>query len=306
LVHTPSFLPVGPQAFFPSESRTQLLRHVPYVVTVSRATARYVGEHAGLPATVISFPVYDAPPATLPEVRNGGCVTIINPCAVKGIAIFHGTASQLPDLPFSAVPSWGTTASDRQALDSHRNVEVLAPRDNVDELLSRTRILMVPSLWHEAFGLVVVEAMARGIVVVTSDSGGLPEAKLGTRFVLPVRPIDGYLDALDDRNLPVAVVPTQDIGPWSDTIRLLCDAPDLYREEALASHRAAIDHIRSVTVEPWVDYLSHVARDEVRERHGDASEASPPVDALSAKQKAVYALLARRRAAGPAADDDRD
>lgn len=42
--------------------------------------------------------------------------------------------------------------------------------------LQRHRILVVPSLWNEPFGLVAVEAIACGCVVVGSSGGGLPEA----------------------------------------------------------------------------------------------------------------------------------
>lgn len=37
------------------------------------------------------------------------------------------------------------------------------------------RALVVPSLWYEPFGMVALEAMVRGVPVVVSDRGGLPE-----------------------------------------------------------------------------------------------------------------------------------
>lgn len=41
--------------------------------------------------------------------------------------------------------------------------------------LNRHRVLVVPSRWEEPFGLVALEAMACGCVVVVADSGALPD-----------------------------------------------------------------------------------------------------------------------------------
>ena len=43
-------------------------------------------------------------------------------------------------------------------------------------VLNRHRILVVPSRWNEPFGIVALEGMACGCVVVGSEGGGLPEA----------------------------------------------------------------------------------------------------------------------------------
>lgn len=43
------------------------------------------------------------------------------------------------------------------------------------EKMRRARVVVVPSLWQEPFGLVVLEAMAQGTPVVVSDRGALPE-----------------------------------------------------------------------------------------------------------------------------------
>jgi len=44
------------------------------------------------------------------------------------------------------------------------------------EILNRHRILVAPSRWPEPFGIVALEAIACGCVVIGSDQGGLPEA----------------------------------------------------------------------------------------------------------------------------------
>lgn len=43
-------------------------------------------------------------------------------------------------------------------------------------LLGRHKILVVPSVYKEAFGIVTLEGLARGCVAIVSDAGGLPEA----------------------------------------------------------------------------------------------------------------------------------
>jgi glycogen synthase len=42
--------------------------------------------------------------------------------------------------------------------------------------LNEARILVVPSLWNEPFGIVALEGIACGLAVVGSAGGGLPEA----------------------------------------------------------------------------------------------------------------------------------
>lgn len=50
---------------------------------------------------------------------------------------------------------------------------------NSEEIYQLSDILVVPSLWLEAFGLVIVEAMACGIPVIASRVGGIPEILSG-------------------------------------------------------------------------------------------------------------------------------
>ena len=277
LVHTPTFLPFGPQAFFPSARRSEIVARVPSIITVSQATARYIHEHSGLHAHVGAFPVWGPPPYPQLAQHDRGYVTLINPSAVKGIAIFLQLARELPDVAFAAVPTWGTTERDLEALRAQPNVTLLEPVDDIDKLFAVTRVLLVPSVWHEAFGLVVVEAMLRGIPVLASDAGGLPEAKLGTRFVLPVRPIERFGDVLDENLIPIPEVPAQDITAWREALQQLLADRALYEEESRASARAAETFVRGVSIASWEQLLARdlparsgaftvVERDPVRAR----------------------------------------
>jgi glycosyltransferase involved in cell wall biosynthesis len=46
------------------------------------------------------------------------------------------------------------------------------PQDELIQYYDRSEIMLVPSLWQEPFGLVVAEAMARGLPVIASNVGG--------------------------------------------------------------------------------------------------------------------------------------
>lgn len=60
-------------------------------------------------------------------------------------------------------------------LDRVRFTGSLSP-SLVAEELQRHRVMVVPSLWREPFGIVALEGIACGAVPIVSDGGGLPEA----------------------------------------------------------------------------------------------------------------------------------
>ena len=83
-----------------------------------------------------------------------------------------------------------------------------------------TRLLLMPSLCQEAFGLVAAEAMFNGIPVLASNRGALPKTTGDAGFLFHIP--DRY--TFQTRELPTA----DEVAPWIETILRLWDDPVEY------------------------------------------------------------------------------
>lgn len=88
-------------------------------------------------------------------------------------------------------------------LDICQDVRFLGKQEQVDEILSITDLFILPSE-YESFGLAALEAMACGVPVISTNTGGLPEINIPgkTGFLANVGDIDamakGALSILKD------------------------------------------------------------------------------------------------------------
>jgi glycosyltransferase involved in cell wall biosynthesis len=256
LAHTPQFFPFGPESWNPDAEATRIVERAAGVVAIGQHMAAYIGKHSGAKAAVVHPPIYHQAIYGDAAVGAGGSlVLMINPCIVKGIEIFAEVAARLPELPFGALTGWGTTASDRALLARHKNIELIGSVRDIDEVLGRARMLLMPSIWYEGFGLIVMEAMLRGLPVVSSDSGGLMEAKAGTGYVIPVRPIERYEPVFDENHMPRPVRGAQDAEPWVAAVNRLASDDAAHHEEAERSRAAAQWFVGGLRVDALEEYL---------------------------------------------------
>lgn len=278
LVQNIHFLPLGPQG---TAARSPgLLRswsQLGGVLCVSSFVARYIAQHAvplGLPPQRIycvhyaaigafgrgPFPDYgtaaaqhlpwpadstsnSAQPQHTSEQPHAtpviGCLKL---SPEKGGNLFLSLAKVLPQLHFLAVCADPALQAAAAQLP---NVKIIPPGD-VNTILQHMVVVLAPSLWQEAYGLVVTDAVLRGIPVIVSDQGGLSEAAVGCpAAVVPVNPMQlpmtgsdtvGFRPGWQGRVLPEE----QELAGWVQALQRLLGHRGVYEGCSRAGRKAAL------------------------------------------------------------------
>ncbi len=293
-------LPFGPDCAFPGPSKAAALQRVDAVVGVSEYVAAYIRKWGGIPGAIhVPISLIEAGPHPLCGRFDNEFVTMVNPSATKGISILLKLAEAMPEVAFAAVPTWGTNAADRAALAALPNIAVLDPVDDVTEILKRTRVVLIPSLWAEARSRMVVESLARGVPVLASDVGGLGEAMMGVPYLLPVRPIVKYQGKLDENMVPVAEIPDQDIEPWRAVLARLVSDRGHWEELSARGREAAGKYLDNISAAPFEALLQDVLSREPKRATAVPAPASPPSLSEDRRRLLELRLKSRKAEAGP-------
>lgn len=299
LVRATIAVPFGPDSSTATRAKTETLRRADAIVGVSEYVAGYVRKWGGMEA--VHVPISLMEPGEYRDVGSfdSPLVTMVNPCAVKGIDIFVALAARMPQLQFAAVPTWGTNAHDMEMLRGRANITVLDPVEDIELLLRKTSVVLVPSVWAEARSRMVVEAMLRGVPVVASEAGGIREAKLGVPYLIPVNLIRRYKPELDENLVPVAETPQQNIDPWAEALGRLTGDRGHWMEIARRSREAALGYVRGLSVEPFEQLLVEVLR-RPKKTAGEvqASDSRRRLAALRLKQRSWFPTIKYSGAAG--------
>jgi hypothetical protein len=180
-----------------------------HLVCSSHFLARRAEQATGRPAGVV-YPC----PERYADTRGdpAGWITMVNPHRVKGLQTFLEIARRMPQARFLLLESWRlgeqALAELQRSLEALPNVRFERRVADMRAIYAQTRLLLVPSVWEEGFGMVAVEAQSCGIPVIASARGGLPES-VGDGGVL----IDAHTD-------PAA---------WVAAIRGVLDDGEAYR-----------------------------------------------------------------------------
>jgi len=205
----------------------RVARNCDHVVAVSQfirervvATSRVPRERISILTNVVDADLFRPDPR---EPNRSGILFVGRIAAEKGIAplieAMVAVTRQSPETVLSiAGPSQDGTERGsylqscrnlvaRLGLEQNVRFVGAVPNRELPDLLRRSRVLTVPSVWGEPLGVVVLEGLACGIPVVASRVGGIPELIDEGRTGLLVRPADpealgrALLSALNDDSL---------------------------------------------------------------------------------------------------------
>ena len=145
------------------------------------------------------------PPLVQPEAyraeRTGDRVLFVNPVPVKGVELMFALAARCPELPFLVQESWQIQGPFREHCRRRArqlgNISWCEPTEDMRAVYAQTRMLLMPSVWEEAFGRTVVEAQMNGLPVLASQRGALPQLVGDSGITLdPHAPIETWDEAL--------------------------------------------------------------------------------------------------------------
>ena len=180
----------------------------------------------GYQAQAVLYPL--TPPAQ-PLGAPGEHITMINPIVKKGAPTLHALATTNPHRTFLVVEG----GYSKQEVPDGQNVTRLPHGPDMNQVWAQTRVLIVPSR-RETWGMVAVEAAARGIPVISADLPGPREANVACAFHDPA-----------------------DTDAWNTTLTTLDDPTVYARESHAARQRHA--HLWQQTVHQ-LDYLEQASQ----------------------------------------------
>jgi glycosyltransferase involved in cell wall biosynthesis len=153
--------------------------HVPRVdkwVAVSRSVAAAHAVH-GIEAAVIPNCVPGTPIARLPFEERAGVAYVGRLVPEKGVLDVVRLATELPEIPVFIAGRGPLAQAVSEAASALPNLTYYGHLDGgeIERLLGRVRVALMPSRWDEPGPLVALEAMRSGTPIVTTPRGGLAE-----------------------------------------------------------------------------------------------------------------------------------
>ncbi|WLT38829.1 glycosyltransferase family 4 protein [Synechocystis sp. B12] len=162
------------------------LKHLVTKFVTNISVSQAVAEHLTVPSTVIPNPYREEIFYEIPQIpRNKNLVFLGRFVSDKGVDLLIKALANLRQqrlTPSLTMIGKGVEEENLRKLTQELNltdqVNFVGPKveQELAKILNEHQIMVVPSLWNEPFGIVALEGIACGCVVVGSSGGGLKEA----------------------------------------------------------------------------------------------------------------------------------
>lgn len=139
--------------------------------------------------------------------------------AEKGVETLLQAAARLPEIPVKIGGVGPLETALKRVAPSNVVFTGVFDMAGLAEFYRNAAFVVVPSVWHEAFGLVAAEAMSHGIPVIAARNGALPEL-------------------LEEDEAGLLFTPG-DAADLADKMRLLWETPERRRAMGLAGRERA-------------------------------------------------------------------
>ncbi|MGZ4815938.1 MAG: glycosyltransferase family 4 protein [Terriglobales bacterium] len=188
-------------------------------------------------------------------------LTVINPSPEKGVTLIATLAEELskrrPDIPILIIESRGgagllASVGELGGFDlrRHENIMFSPSVPQPKDIYAPTRVLMAPSLWQEAGGRIVGEALVNGIPPLVSDRGALSEYAGGAGYTFHVPE-----EITPARREPL---PSEVVQPWIDVIIRMFDDEEFYRAECEKARTAARKFLPETLAPEYVKFFREI------------------------------------------------
>jgi glycosyltransferase involved in cell wall biosynthesis len=228
----------------PGYARPETFVNVDLILANSAATRQHYLQTMNIQSHSIGLFVNAQ--ATLAAQHDPQFITFVNPTAEKGVALFLKlvlrAAAEAPDMRFLVVDSRNSFAAALQRFRvsalALKSITLLPKQESMTQVYANTSVLLMPSLWFEGAGRILIEANANGIPVLATNRGGIPETLGGAGCLLPIpdRCATDHWTMPDD----------DEVAPWWNELSRLLREP-AYRQE-MSARALAVARTQSLSV----------------------------------------------------------
>ncbi len=198
-------------------------RNVDCFIVVSNVVKEFLLENSIDESKIAVVPNSVSRPTDQPDCSHGQYVGFAGRISEeKGISQLIEMAKRLPHIPIYV--AGGISSAGLQNLQAPDNINFcgfLSP-EKMDQFYQNAKMVIVPSLWQEPFGLVAIEAMKNGIPVIAFRAGALGE--------IVDDGVNGRICEINDTECLAA------------TVEELWDAPQACKQLGEQGRQKVIDH----------------------------------------------------------------